>query len=71
MANQYRVTVDELIQTLSAWDGLITGRKKIHLIACGGTALTHSDTFTGDTGATAYTISDVVRALKLYGLLTA
>src|SRR3989338_2906532 len=40
MANQYRVTVYELIQTLSAWDGLITGRKKIHLIACGGTALT-------------------------------
>ena len=37
----------------------------------GGTALTHSDTFTGNTGATAYTISDVVRALKLLGVMAA
>ena len=37
----------------------------------GGTALTHSDTFTGNTGATAYTIGDVVRALKLLGVMAA
>lgn len=37
----------------------------------GGTALTHSDTFTGNTGATAYTIGDIVRALKLIGVMTA
>ena len=40
MAPQYRVNSDELIQTLNAWDELIPGREKIHLIACGGTALT-------------------------------
>jgi hypothetical protein len=37
----------------------------------GGTALTHTDTFTGNTGSTAYTIGDVVRALKLVGLIAA
>lgn len=37
----------------------------------GGTAVTHSDTFTGNTGATAYTIADVVRALKLCGIMAA
>lgn len=37
----------------------------------GGTALTHSDTFTGNTGSTAYTIGDVVRALKLLGVMAA
>ena len=37
----------------------------------GGTALTHSDTFTGNTGAAAYTIGDVVRALKLLGVMAA
>lgn len=37
----------------------------------GGTALTHSDTFTGNTGSTAYTIGDVVRALKLLGAIAA
>jgi len=40
MAPQYRITSDELIKTLTAWDELIPGREKIHLIACGGTALT-------------------------------
>jgi len=35
----------------------------------GGTALTHSDTFTGNTGATAYTIGDIVRSLKLLGVI--
>lgn len=37
---EYRVSADDLIKTLMAWDELITGRNKIHLIACGGTALT-------------------------------
>lgn len=36
----YRLTRNDLMVTLEAWDGLIGGRKKIHLIACGGTALT-------------------------------
>ncbi len=40
MASEYRVNADELIQTLMVWDELIPGREKIHLIACGGTALT-------------------------------
>lgn len=37
---EYRETADELLATLRAWDGLITGRGKIRLLACGGTALT-------------------------------
>lgn len=34
-------------------------------------AVFNESTFTGNTGSTAYTISDIVRALKLYGLMTA
>lgn len=34
-----------------------------------GTTVTHLSTFTGNTGASAYTIADVVRAMKLYGLM--
>lgn len=36
-----------------------------------GSAVLHDSTFTGGTGATAYTIGDVVRALKLKGLMAA
>jgi hypothetical protein len=36
----YRINIRELEQTLKAWDELIPGKGKIHLIACGGTALT-------------------------------
>ena len=36
----YRQGKSELINTLEKWDKLIPGRAKIHLIACGGTALT-------------------------------
>jgi hypothetical protein len=36
----YRVNAEVLMTTLIAWDDLISGRGKIHLIACGGTALT-------------------------------
>src|SRR3990167_4969665 len=35
----------------------------------GGTALTHSDTFTGNSGTKAYTINDIVKHLKALGLL--
>lgn len=34
----YRIDKDGLLDTLSAWDGFL--KKKVHLIACGGTALT-------------------------------
>lgn len=36
----YRTTPDELMMTLALWDELIPGRARIHLIGCGGTALT-------------------------------
>lgn len=36
----YRFTANELIRTLDAWNEVLTGKGKIHLIACGGTALT-------------------------------
>ncbi len=35
----------------------------------GGSAVSDADTFTGGTGATAYTIGDIIKALKNYGLL--
>lgn len=37
----------------------------------GGTALTHTDTFTGNSGTKAYTINDLVKHLKTIGLLAA
>ncbi|MBI3307609.1 MAG: hypothetical protein HYZ84_07385 [Candidatus Omnitrophica bacterium] len=40
MASEYRVNADQLTHILMTWDELIPGREKIHLIACGGTALT-------------------------------
>lgn len=36
-----------------------------------GTAVDHLATFTGNTGSTAYTIGDIVRALKLFGVMAA
>jgi len=36
---EYRVTAEELKRTLASWDAVLPGRGKIHLIACGGTAL--------------------------------
>lgn len=37
---EYRTTADEVMSTLALWDEWIPGRGKVHLIACGGTALT-------------------------------
>ena len=37
--------------------------------AGGGTAVTHTSTFTGNSGTKAYTISDLVKHLKAIGLL--
>lgn len=39
--------------------------------AGGGTTATHLSTYTGNTGSTAYTNGDVVRALKLAGIIAA
>lgn len=36
----YRIDKQELEKTLKVWDTLIPGRGKVHLVACGGTALT-------------------------------
>ncbi|MGB3057664.1 MAG: hypothetical protein WBC16_05865, partial [Candidatus Omnitrophota bacterium] len=35
---EYRLTKDDLLNTLIAWNKFL--KKKVHLIACGGTALT-------------------------------
>jgi hypothetical protein len=35
---EYRLTKDDLLDTLNAWNKFL--KKKVHLIACGGTALT-------------------------------
>jgi len=35
---EYRIDRENLLNTLSIWDSYL--RKKVHLIACGGTALT-------------------------------
>lgn len=37
---EYRIVASALERTLKVWDELIPGRGKIHLVACGGTALT-------------------------------
>lgn len=37
---EYRISRDALLKTLTVWDEVMPGRGKIHLIACGGTALT-------------------------------
>lgn len=37
----------------------------------GGTALTHTDTFTGNNGTKAYTINDIVKHLKAVGIVAA
>ncbi len=39
--------------------------------AGGGTTATSTSTFTGNTGSAAYTVGDIVRALKLIGLMAA
>jgi len=36
---EYRLTVTQLKRVLASWDALFPGRGKLHLIACGGTAL--------------------------------
>ncbi len=36
--DEYRIDRENLLNTLSIWDSYL--RKKVHLIACGGTALT-------------------------------
>lgn len=38
---QYRLGKEELLDTIGLWNGFL--KKKIHLIACGGTALTLSE----------------------------
>jgi hypothetical protein len=40
MKKHYRLGKNKLIETLKIWDSLIPGMGLIHLIACGGTALT-------------------------------
>lgn len=65
---------DETTQKLGLWGvtpvaqpsttGTSTG-----FSAGGGTAVTHTSTFTGATGTTAYTIGDIVNALKKVGIM--
>ena len=38
MQNEYRLDKDELLDNLRAWNKVL--RRKVHLIACGGTAMT-------------------------------
>lgn len=47
-----------------------TGETTGH-VAVGGTNVDASDTFTGNTGTAAYTINDIVKALKNLGALKA
>jgi len=35
---EYRIDKEGLLDTLSGWDGFL--KRKIHLVACGGTAMT-------------------------------
>lgn len=40
MMDEYRLGKNELLKILEEWNRLLPGRGKVHLIACGGTALT-------------------------------
>jgi hypothetical protein len=46
-----------------------TAAGRVAIGAAGATAANRSTTYTGDTGSTAYTVGDLVRALKDYGLI--
>jgi len=38
--DEYRLSRNDFLETLQEWNRLMPGRGKVHLIACGGTALT-------------------------------